>query len=100
VKVSRSDAGANVHAVDELALWLAAKNGHTDTVRVLLDGGADVHEDEDWVLVLAAENGHTETVRALLKAGATGRDYSFLDARLPPSPRIRRTGATPRPSRF
>jgi len=51
-------------------------------------------------LALAAENGHTETVRALLKAGATGRGYSFLDARLPPSPRLRRTGATPRPSRF
>jgi len=63
-------AGANVHAVDDLAMWLAAKNGHADTVKALLDGGANVHTDEDAALRLAAGGGHTETVKALLAAGA------------------------------
>jgi ankyrin repeat protein len=36
------------------ALALAAANGQTDTVRVLLDAGADVHAGVDAALWLAA----------------------------------------------
>lgn len=46
-------------------MWLAAKNGHADTVKALLAGGADVHADEDAALRRAAKNGRIDTVRVL-----------------------------------
>ena len=55
------------------ALMVAAKAGHTEVVRVLLEGGADPNiQDTTGVtaLMAAAQAGHTEVVRVLLEGGA------------------------------
>ena len=52
------------------ALCMAAWEGHTETVRALLDAGADVHAWTDAPLWEAAMKGHADTMRALLDAGA------------------------------
>ena len=57
----------------QTALHLAASNGHTTTVRCLLDTGADVNLIDNKLctaLGLAAENGHLSAVKSLLAAGA------------------------------
>ena len=66
------------HGVDTVsdgrneALYLAAGQGHEDTVQVLLDCGADINA-KDWIgstaLDWAASGGHERTVRALLQNG-------------------------------
>src|ERR1035437_5158745 len=65
------------------ALCMAAWEGHTETVRALLDDGAEVHARTDaplWVAAMrghadtmlqkASANGHDDTVKVLLEAGA------------------------------
>ena len=62
---------------DPLLLSAAAKGGHLEVVRLLLEAGADKNADRpDGVtaLMLAAYNEHLEVVRLLLDAGA---DKSF-----------------------
>jgi ankyrin repeat protein len=51
-------------------LELAARGGHTRTVRALLDAGADIHTGDDEPLRIAAWWGRADTVRALLESGA------------------------------
>lgn len=70
--------GAEVDAVDAQGnrpLHEAARCGHADVVRVLLDAGArpDAKADPLGVsaLMLAVENGHSEIVRMLIKRGAS-----------------------------
>jgi ankyrin repeat protein len=63
-------AGADVHAVDDWALRLAAQNGHDAVVARLLAAGADVHAYDDQALRLAAMHGHDVVVARLLAAGA------------------------------
>ena len=56
-------------------LYYAAKEGHTDIVRILLEAGAEVNAAVfkfGWTpLRGAARYGHTDIVEALRKAGAT-----------------------------
>jgi ankyrin repeat protein len=52
---------------------VAARNGHVEVVRVLLEGGADVQRvnvDTNTALHTAAQNGHLEVCRLLLDSGA------------------------------
>ena len=52
---------------------IAARNGHREAVRALLEAGAEVdHADNDGCTALhaAAEEGHVEVIQTLLKAGA------------------------------
>ena len=54
-------------------LVCASLNGHTETVKLLLDAGAAVDTQDVYgttPLVFASEEGHTEIVKLLLDAGA------------------------------
>jgi ankyrin repeat protein len=59
---------------------LAASNGHTDTVKLLIDRGADVEAQDAFgttALIVAATSGHSDTTRLLLSFGA---DPTFKDS--------------------
>jgi len=59
------DAGANVHAYNDIALRKAINYGHADVVKLLLDAGADVHADNYGALQWASDNEHTDVVKIL-----------------------------------
>jgi ankyrin repeat protein len=70
-------AGAKVsrtHPDGETPLMAAARTGHLDAVRLLVEAGADVNAAETFqqetALMWAAAEGHAEVVDALLAAGA------------------------------
>ncbi len=56
------------------ALLYAARDGHLDTIRALLDGGADINEvslsDKTTPLVIAIINGHFDVAAYLVERGA------------------------------
>jgi ankyrin repeat protein len=69
--------GANVHyrRGGWTVLMFAAREGHVDIVRLLLDHGADANvtsESRDGAtpLTIAAEHGHVEVIKLLLSRGA------------------------------
>lgn len=58
---------------DQTALSLAARNGHEDVVKLLLDKGADIESRNSLgctPLCLAVLNGHESVIHLLLEAGA------------------------------
>ena len=59
------EAGADVHAWEDVALRLAADGGHVETIQALLEAGADVHAENDESLHGAEENCHSEAARLL-----------------------------------
>jgi ankyrin repeat protein len=66
------------------ALLLAVREGHSNTVRVLLDAGADVNQvitaDGTTPLLLAAINGHYDIAASLLTRGADPKRASAAGA--------------------
>lgn len=68
-------ANPNVDFEGTPALYSAAKEGHTEVVRLLLAHKADVNAKDDWTgntpLQTAQKNGHKDIVILLKKAGAT-----------------------------
>jgi len=62
-------AGVKQKYIDR-ALWMAAKRGKNDIVKLLLRSGAEVNANGGKALYRAAEHGRTETVRILLDHGA------------------------------
>lgn len=62
--------GADVHAMDDLALILSADIGHLEVVELLLNAGADIHADNDRALQQASAHGHHDIVDLLLKSGS------------------------------
>jgi ankyrin repeat protein len=66
----------------ETPLIEAARRGHLDTVKVLVEGGADVNrQGEAWYgpLHCAAYGGHLETVKYLLEHGASVQVFEGHD---------------------
>jgi hypothetical protein len=70
------DRGADIHANNDGALRSASYHGHTETVKLLLDRGADIHADNDSALHWASYNGHTETVKTIINN--TNNLFAFL----------------------
>ena len=71
--------GADIHADNEqdeargadneVALRMAAQNGHLSVVEFLVGRGADIHADNDFALLVAAKRGHLPVLE-FLKAHA------------------------------
>lgn len=57
--------GADIKESIDSALTLAARQGHTETAKLLLEAGANVHVFNDQALRWAKECGQTETVKML-----------------------------------
>ena len=74
--------GADLHAENDEALQLAAVNGHLEVVKYLLEQGADLHTENDRVLRWAAEYGHLQVVKHLVEQGADLHAYDNLVLRL------------------
>lgn len=73
----------DIHFENDLALHIAAENGHLDVVKLLLDKGANIHADRDYALSISAENGHLDVVELLLGKGAdmhAANDYALCCA--------------------
>ena len=52
---------------------ISSLNGHTETIKVLINAKADVEVKDQWEytpLQLAALNGHTEALQAFISANA------------------------------
>ncbi|GAB4813625.1 hypothetical protein N2152v2_000671 [Parachlorella kessleri] len=71
------EAGADIQADYAVTCWtalhIAAAQGHTDFVKLLLAGGASkeaTDTDGNTPLHAAAQNGHVETIKELLAAGS------------------------------
>ena len=71
--ITALDQGANINITNSFgitALMGAAKSGHTEIVKLLLEHGADVARVDEangaTALMFAAKKGHTETVKLLL----------------------------------
>ena len=58
---------ANVHGVDDAALYWAAKGGWADIVQLLLDRGANPFAANSRALIAAIESGDEDTLRVLRK---------------------------------
>jgi len=76
------DHGADIHVTDKRnhnasLLYLAAQNGHTGIVSLLLDKGMDINEKSGIVLGTACEHRHLATTRLLIKRGA---DVNLADS--------------------
>ena len=54
VKLLLND-GADVHAGNDYAIRLSAKNGYYQVVKLLLENGANVHAQHDYALGLSAK---------------------------------------------
>ena len=72
--------GVDVNARNSAALRFAAKKGHLQIVKYLLDRGADVHALDDFALRVASANGELKMVKLLLENGANvhAQDNSAL----------------------
>src|SRR5262245_39927657 len=71
---------AGCATIEEDTLRVAARNGHTKTVKSLINAGSDVNgrdRDGKTALMWAANYGHADTVRALIDSGADVNAQSF-----------------------
>lgn len=59
---------------------IAAHNGHSSVVSLLLDAGGDVNVGDGEALKASAANGHLNVLSILLNAGSMGADRALLEA--------------------
>ncbi len=64
------DAGADIHACDDLALRMAACYNELVVVKYLVEHGADLHINNEFALQCSAERGHVLVVQYLVEHGA------------------------------
>jgi hypothetical protein len=57
--------GANIHALNDVALNDASTKGHLDIVKYLVEHGANIHASNDLALFNAGMNGHLDVVKYL-----------------------------------
>ena len=57
--------GADIHACNDLVLWIAVAGGHLEAVKYLAENGADIRAYADQVLWLSAANGRLEILKYL-----------------------------------
>ena len=62
--------GADLHAGEEAALWIASEKGYGEIVSFLLENGADLHALDDRALRSACGHGRVDVARLLLARGA------------------------------
>jgi ankyrin repeat protein len=57
---------------------MAAKKGHVDVIKALVDSGANVNTPSNegaTPVYIAAAKGHVDTIKALVGLGATARPH-------------------------
>lgn len=72
--------GADIHAMGDNALRMAAENGYLDIVKFLIEKGANVNARAGYPLSRAAGNGHLDVAKLLIDHGADVRannDYAL-----------------------
>ncbi|MCK9596209.1 ankyrin repeat domain-containing protein [Candidatus Pacearchaeota archaeon] len=62
--------GDDIHIYNDLALRLAALNGHFEIVKYCIENGADIHAAYDNALRGSAKNGHFDVVKYCIENGA------------------------------
>eukprot|EP00499_Haloplacidia_sp_CaronLabIsolate_P014330 CAMPEP_0196781068 /NCGR_PEP_ID=MMETSP1104-20130614/9029_1 /TAXON_ID=33652 /ORGANISM="Cafeteria sp., Strain Caron Lab Isolate" /LENGTH=568 /DNA_ID=CAMNT_0042151289 /DNA_START=68 /DNA_END=1771 /DNA_ORIENTATION=+ len=72
VLIEEADADVTEYGDNILPLCIAAREGHVDAIRLLLDAGAGGFDEEvNNPLYFAADSGHVEACRVLLDAGVS-----------------------------
>lgn len=72
--------GADIKAMSDNALRVAAENGHLVVVNFLIENGADVNAGAGYPLSRAAGNGHLDVAKLLIDNGAdvhANNDYAL-----------------------
>ena len=68
----------DVHAVDDAALRLACREGHSEVVHMLIRAGANVHALDDEAVREASRHGFVRIVERLLHAGADATQVQWV----------------------
>lgn len=66
---------ANVHAKNDSAIKYAAENNHVEVLNVLIHFNADIDANKGRALILASLKGRYEAVACLLENGANAKGY-------------------------
>ena len=62
--------GVDIHTQTDYALRFATEKGHLGIVKYLIENGADIHANNDFALRWAAFDGYLEIVKYLVEHGA------------------------------
>ena len=64
------EAGVNIHAGEEYALYNCAKHNRLAVIKCLVEHGSDIHAQDDYALQLACTYGNRSIVEYLVEQGA------------------------------